>query len=233
MLHIANSHIVSGFHTVGEKLHDIHPHQTAHTPECTMRERRLDIFGDGDQPGPPPFRHPIAMPAFTGPEPSTSGSSSFSFRVSIFLGSIQPPSSVTRRGSSECMLVIWSLSDHMHASYLRPWCNIPRRHTSFPTPVSVLRTLQYIAPPKDHLFRWTTWPPSFSVMLQFLVRCRRRYRLRPLAITVSLSGLMWALVVDHRVSRTGVEDPPWAFSSSCARPPNKSVPAPPHVGFQR
>ena len=51
-------------------------------------------------------------------------------------------------------------------------------------------------------------------MLQFLVRCRRRYRLRPLAITVSLSGLMWALVVDRRVSRTGVEDPSQAFFSS-------------------
>ena len=213
MLHIANSHIVSGFHTVGEKLHDIHPHQTAHTPECTMRERRLDIFGDGDQPGPPPFRHPIAMPAFTGPEPSTSGSSSFSFRVSIFLGSIQPPSSVTRRGSSECMLVIWSLSDHMHASYLRPWCTIPRRYTSFPSPVSVLRTLQYVALPEDHLFLRPAWPPFFSVELRLLFRCRRRYRLHPLAATVSLSGLTWALVAGCRVSRTGVEDPSRAFFS--------------------
>ena len=174
MLHIPFSLAPLGFLTMAENLHD------------------------NVQLGPPWFRHPIVVSVCTGPEPSSP-----SVRACLFVGSIWPPSSVTRCDSSDRMLVMWPSNDRMHAFFPIP-C-VPSREGTLPSRLSCR---------------------SSALVSSYSTRCSHP---RPLAATVSLSGLTWVLVADRRVSRTGVEDPPLPMLGLRT----KSILAPPRARFRR
>ena len=115
------------------------PTKPAHPPECAEKwKTNGEDSGYGFQLSFMQARRPISVPFVAlGPEPSTSGPTSPSVRACLFVGSTRPPLSVACRDSSDCMLVVWSLNDHVHASCF-VLCVLSRGSTRpFPTLASV------------------------------------------------------------------------------------------------
>ena len=112
------SALSSQFLPVSGILHDIHPHLTCtSTGMCQEKEKDVRDSGYGFKPGSPRTQHPISAPVVApGPKLSTSRPTSLSVRACLFVGSTRPLLSVIRRDSSDCMLVVLSLNDHVHAS---------------------------------------------------------------------------------------------------------------------
>ena len=107
------------------------PHQMCiSTGMCQEREKNVRDSGNGFPPGPLRTRRPISAPFTTFGPPSTPGPTSLSVRARLFIGSTQPPLSVTHRDSYDCMLVVWSLRRPRACLSLRPLRTSTRRYAS-------------------------------------------------------------------------------------------------------